>query len=224
MNIIHWIGLLSTVGCKLGRTPFVYRFDLRLMREQMGMSFLKDVPEFSHDHIELTNGRALAGYIVKRPLNVLGGTTVEYHYGVVLGTGVNGDELILEMTKGKNVNIVRKQDFIGGFAQSDLQVHTDKEVDRENILSRAKKFQYHTYNLLDLNCKDFVYYCAFLIDPPSRSLDVARFQLELNDLALQYWAIQLEFGSDTIKKQAAREIKQLELIKAELQLALNPAK
>lgn len=188
----------------------------------MGISFLKDLPEFEKDYIVISSGPVSVGTVVVRPLDIFGGTTIEYHYGIVLGTSIDGRELILEMTKERNVNVVTKSKFLAPFAFEELQVHAPApQLTRDQIIERAKKYQFHDYDFLDLNCKDFALYCAFLLEPPKRWQDVLRAKIELNDVANNYWRFMAEATSDErMKTYAKKALSESESNKEELEARL----
>ncbi len=144
---------------------------IKRMKERSDMSFMSNLPVFSNRHIELNNEKAFAGYIVRRPLDVTLLSAFTHHYGIVLGTSVEGDEYILEMSKETNgVTLTKKGDFLSGFSIQTLEiVSRPVKITREEIIEKAKTVQYDVYDLFDFNCIDFVYYCVYDRKLPERS-------------------------------------------------------
>lgn len=144
---------------------------LKRMNEQSNMSFMNDLPEFSNRHIELNAEKAHAGYIIRRPLDAAVLSVFTYHYGIVLGTSVEGVEYILEMSKETNgIAITTKEDFLSGFSLATVEVVSRPvKITREEIIEKAKTVQYDVYDLFDFNCIDFVYFCVYDRKLPERS-------------------------------------------------------
>jgi hypothetical protein len=188
----------------------------------MGITFLNSIPEFSSDYIILKSGKALAGSVVIRPLDILGGTTLEYHYGIVLGTSTDGRELIIEMTKGRDVNIVTKEIFLEGFELHHLEVYgVPKEITRNEILKRAQKYQFDSYSLTKLNCKDFALYCAYLIEPKNRTEDLVRGAIFSNEFSIEYWRILSSQGDSNHQMFAQRMLAEMDQNKLQLETKLK---
>jgi len=141
---------------------------IRNLKKGMELSFLRDLPsQFASDFIELAGQKYYCGYILKRPLlnKEFGSLKLEYHYGIVLGTSDAGKQLIIEMTKGKNVRIITIEQFLKPFDLYHLKIELAREFPRDKIIERAKELRFETYNLFDLNCKDFVQWCIYGVEP-----------------------------------------------------------
>lgn len=176
MNFIDGLLLISEIGCKIGNINSTKFFDAKEFRKMNNISFYNSLPHFDEEKpYIIVNGESYkVGTILKRPLGSL--TTVskckiEYHYGVVLGTTITGQEMLIEMTNDRNVTLVTKKDFlINKFLEKDIQIKSlpPKDITREKIIERAKVYEFDTYHLLDLNCKIFAEYIVLEIEPPQR--------------------------------------------------------
>lgn len=221
MSLFHLFGLITTVYSKVSAQPFNFQVNFRMIREQMGISFLNDLPDFATEHIELDSGKCYAGSVVVRPLDILGGTRLEYHYGIVLGTSVDGRELIIEMTKGRHVNIVTKEEFLVGFPLSAMKLYGfPKDVTRQDVIERAKKYQHDVYSLADLNCKDFAFYCAYLIEPKNRTEDLLKAAVVANELSIEYWRFLTTQGDPNYQRFAGKMLSEREMDKRLLEQKL----
>lgn len=151
---------------------------IRNLKKGMELSFLRDLPtQFASDFIEFAGQKYYCGYILKRPLwnKEFGSLKLEYHYGIVLGTSDVGKQLIIEMTKGKNVRIITVEQFLVPFDIQHMQIELAKGFPRDKIIERAKELRFETYSLLDLNCKHFVQWCIFGIEPIKVSKELNKF-------------------------------------------------
>jgi hypothetical protein len=129
---------------------------------------------------------AKTGTIVVRTLSKSWVTALinEYHYGVVIGTDANGVEYIIEMTDGRNVNILTKQKFIEPYNESHFRICSVPPTDflPSDIYKKAEKFEYSVYSILNLNCIDFSYNCVYDIEPVRRGDVINKAVLGLNEL------------------------------------------
>jgi hypothetical protein len=98
------------------------------------------------------------------------------------------------MTEDKHVSLTTKKGFlVDRFKEADIEIEflPNNEISREQIIDRAKTFQFAKYNLLDLNCKIFVESIILDIKPPQRTLEVKKFQMFLCDMAISMLKLQL---------------------------------
>lgn len=185
MNIINAIQIL----CELDKGLFtIYSNNLltkdilKNIRIKHNITFLNNVPIFKYEYIEVNNQRINSGTIIKRPLDKIKPLNkFEYHYGVVLGTSINDEKIILNMTNenNNNVSIINFEKFIKDSKYKFEINQIGKTV--KGIIERAKNYQYDIYSLSDLNCKDFAYFCSYLIKPPQRSKIYIDIHKILND-------------------------------------------
>lgn len=132
------------------------------------------------------------GTIIKRPLNINFFNSLnfnpEYHYAVVLGTDSEGAEWVVDMSSGKDVNIIEKKDFLvdNKFSEKDIEFHyiPDNAHLVNEILKRALYFKYCSYDLLDLNCKVFAEYLVLNKDIPKSRIKLLELQIAFCELYL----------------------------------------
>lgn len=202
MSFFNALYMLSNLGSKWGNYDIenMPKVDLKEFRRKNNLSFLNDLPDFDNtkNYIIVNNRKVMAGTILMRPLDlieIISSLKVEYHYAAVLGTSVGGKGILIEMTKGRNVNITTKQGFLvnNRFTEKDIELFRlpPEGITREQIIERAKAFQYESYDLLDLNCKDFVQNLIWDVPLPRRSLDVKKGQLQLCDIHIGFLKIYL---------------------------------
>lgn len=179
---------------------------LRDMRQTYGLTFANKVPAFSHDYILVNGIKTNVGTILKRPLDILepiSSMNIEYHYGVVLGTSINGEEILIEMTAASNIAITTKPNFlVNRFEESQIEFEwiPIEKMDREIILDLAKELQYYSYNLLDLNCKDFAKKITTNVEPKKRSLELRKIQLMIMERGIKSLEIQFNQSNDPKEK------------------------
>lgn len=233
MNLINTVLLLSELGSKIGNIEFDnnLRFDIKTFKQLNNFSFVKQIPIFDDTkNYIIVNGHTFpVGTILKRPLdNFFQRATlinVEYHYAIVLGTTENGSEMLIEMTKNKGVNLITKKEFlVDKFSESEIDLYfkPKNEITRDHIFDRARKFEFDSYDLLDLNCIVFVDFVIFNIPTPKRKIEVKKFQSQLCDLKTAIYQLWLSNPEnqphyDFIKKQ----IKEAKLDKVRLIKAIN---
>jgi hypothetical protein len=233
MDFFNTLLLLSELGSKIGNVDFddKFRFDIKTFKKLNNFSFVNDIPKFddTKKYITVNGQKAPVGTILKRPLdNFFQRATqlnVEYHYAIVLGTSNDGRELLIEMTKSRNVNIITKKEFlVDKFPESvvDFYFTPKNEYSRDYIFDRARKFEFESYDLLDLNCKVFAEFVIWDIPTPKRKVEVKKFQTQLCDLKIAIYKLQLLSPDnqpyfDFIKKQ----IEEAEVDKARLTKAIN---
>jgi hypothetical protein len=105
--------------------------------------------------------------------------------------------------------LVNKENFlVDRFKAHQIEIHFNPKsfILREPIIERAKKFQFEDYDILDFNCKIFVEYLLFDIEPPKRKVQLKQFQVELCDITIAMFNLQLRESSNAkyagfIKKQ-----------------------
>lgn len=174
-------------------------------------SFVRHLTDFDKDkNFILVNGKkAPVGTILKRPLDItesISKRKYEYHYAVVLGTLTNGDEILIEMQKGKGVTLVNKQDFlVKRFKETQIEFEftpVKLNITREQLIERAKELQFDSYHLLDLNCKIFVEYIVFNIPTPKRVIEFKKIQLGVCDFGIADLKLRL-FDAQNEKDKAA---------------------
>lgn len=148
--------------------------------------FTNRKPPIVINGIKVNGEFAKTGTIVVRTLGKSFITELlnEYHYGIVIGTDSNGEEHLIEMTDDRNVNILNKQKFIQPHNESHFKIYSRPQKDflPEDIYKMAERFEYSKYSLLNLNCRDFVEYCIYGIEPERRSDVLNSLILGLNEL------------------------------------------
>ncbi len=227
MSFFNTFLLLSKLGSKIGNVEIDKKFliDIKSLRQTNNRTFVNHLPEFDNNknHIIANGKKVLTGAILKRPLDIIeliSSRKPEFHYAVVLGTSQRGEEILIEMAKGTNINLVTKNGFlVERFNENQIEIHFNPktEISREQIIERAKKFQFDDYDLLDLNCKVFVEYLIFDIVPPKRKLELKKFQLQLCDITISMLKLQLsEPSNDKYKDFLNKEIKDTEKDKKRL--------
>jgi hypothetical protein len=189
MNVLATI--IEEVLTKAGNvdTRTIFPYDFKKLKQLNKWSFMRQLPVFDEkrNYIVVNGNNVPIGTILKRPLDIVEAASslkMEYHYSFVLGTSINGSELLLEMTKGKDVSVITKKEFlVGRFYEHQIEIHTYplKYMSREMIIERAKKFEFDIYDLFDLNCKVFVEYVILDILPPKRVIEWKKFQLIVCD-------------------------------------------
>ena len=202
MDLINTLLLLSELGSKIGNVDLEneFLFNMQEFNKLNNLSFIKDMPVFdnSREFITINSQKAPVGTILKRPLDNpfqrLTQFDIEYHYAVVLGTAVDGRELLIEMTKSRDVNIVTKKGFlVDKFAENDVLVYflPKRAAARDNIVKRARNFEFSPYDLLDLNCKVFAEFIVQDIPVPKRRIGIKKLQLHLCDIKMSIYRLKL---------------------------------
>jgi len=198
MDIVNILLLLAEIGSEIGK-PRVkgFNIDLKSFRKTHNLSFLNKLPVFDEgkNYIFVKGNTLKVGTIIKRPLNfpIISSTKIEFHYGVVIGTSIDGIEYIIEMTQS-GVKLTSKSDFlVNKFCEEQIEVESlpALEISRETILNRASYFQFESFNWFDLNCKVFAENIVFNIPQPNRILNLRKFQLELCDFKKAIYSLQL---------------------------------
>ena len=175
------------------------------------ISFLKGIPEFNEDFI-LINGKEIkTGQIIKRPLNYMGLSKLEYHYAIVLGTSINNESVIIEMTNDKNISINNLDGFLAKYNKADIKIETPQPLlSRAEVIERAKSIRYEIYSLVNLNCKDFAYYCANKSPIPNRNAAFKEIQNIITQFELPYRQLQLENTKPELQSFLEKRITELE--------------
>lgn len=232
MNLFNTIQLLAELGSKIGNIEIdnKFNFDFKKMRELNNLSFVNHIPDFNPDinHIFVNGKKVMLGTIVKRPLDIipiLSSANFEYHYAIVLGTSTQDEEMLIEMTKSRNVSIVTKQDFLANkFTEQQIIIESlpPQNITREVIIEKAKEFQFDSYNLLDLNCKVFVEYVIWNIAPPQRKLELKKVQLQLCDIAISILELQLaDPANEEFKASLSKRLSESKKDKERLLIGIN---
>jgi hypothetical protein len=232
MNFFNTLILLSGIGSKIGNIEMdpKFRFDIKKFRQLNNLSFLNHLPEFDNNrNFIIVNGEKVGvGTILKRPLDILeviSSMKLEFHYAAVLGTAVDGREILIEMTKGENIKIITKQDFLAKrFKESEIEIESmpPKGLMRDQIIERAKDYEFDIYHLLDLNCKVFVEYIIWKIEAPKRTIELKKFQLHLCDIAITGLKLQLsEPSNEKYRDFLTKQITEAENDKKRLALAIG---
>ena len=194
MSLLNNIIVLGTIGSYIGDVGFdkSHKETLKKMRKHMNHSFMNKLPDFHPDKkYIIASGRKInAGSIIKRPLQSKLLQKLEFHYAVVLGHTIDGKQLAIDMTNedGKNIRLVDINEFMAGYHISELKIYfnsINSKVTQENVIERAKKIEFEIYDLWDLNCKDFAYYCVTGKEPEKRSIKVLQGILHGNAIAIQ---------------------------------------
>jgi len=206
MSLFNKIVLLTEILSKIGNTEMNrshFSHDQEF-RKANNLSFANRLPQFDNEkpYIIVNGKKVMVGTILKRPLELNPPifSKVEYHYAVVLGTTISGQEILIEMTKGRNVSLVTKQGMlVNRFAESEIEIefNAPPNITRESLIERAKKFEYSRYHILDLNCIIFSDYVVHEIEPPQRMKEIKKFQARLCDISISLRNLQI---SDPINK------------------------
>ena len=232
MNLHNALILLSEVISKIDNVEATQRlqFSMEEFRRLNNISFINHLPSFNVDkNYILVNGmKVMVGTILKRPLDIyetFSSMNIEYHYAAVLGTSMEGKEILIEMTKARNVSLVTKQQFLTErFTETQIGIEylSSGDITREDIIKRAEVFQFKRYNLLDLNCKIFVEYVVLDIPIPQRTLKFKKFQIHVCEFAKNMLKIQLaDPRNEKYKDFLIRRINESEKAKRRLTLAIS---
>lgn len=207
------------------------RIDWKETRRKNNFSFVRHLTEFDKDKdFILVNGRqAKVGTILKRPLDIaekISNKKFEFHYAVVLGTSIKGKEILIEMTKGKGVSLVTKQGFlVNRFKEEQIEFEFSPiklNIKREELIERAKELQFHSYHLLDLNCKVFVEYIVLKIATPQRVKEFKKAQINICNYAIMELKNKLSETQDELgMKHLTKRILESEKDKQRLILAVE---
>lgn len=231
MGFANTLLFLAEIGSKIGNVELDKKFTINFseMKRLNNFTFVKYIPVFDEDknYILVNGNKVIVGTILKRPLDLKEPLSkVEYHYAVVLGTSINGEEILIEMSKGTDINITNKTKFlVERFKEEQIEIECSpvrSNITREQLIERAKEIQFDTYHLLDFNCKIFAMYLVVNIAPPQRVKELKKFQLGLCDIAISGYKVMLCETED--EKQRAfiiKKIKESEKDKERLTLAIT---
>jgi hypothetical protein len=195
MNFLDIIVLFAEITSEIHETALVKQGKsiIRNIRIQNNLSFATKIPDFKMDSIIIGDQKVNVGTVIKRPLALPLISKIEYHYGVVLGTTSNGESIIIEMTNNDNVRLANLKQFLKNYNIGDIIIEPyQPNIKLKDIIERAKNFQFESFNLFDLNCKDFAYFCAYQIDPTERSILLKKVQLYGIELAINYRQFQFD--------------------------------
>ncbi|MGZ3931689.1 MAG: hypothetical protein ACXVNO_01495, partial [Bacteroidia bacterium] len=187
MNTFYLIShLVSTFAAESITIAEQSNKSLDSMRRKLKTGFTNHLPKIVLNGIMVNGKFAKTGTIVVRTLSKSWVTELvnEYHYGVVIGTDANGIEYIIEMTDGRNVNILTKKKFIEPHTEGHFKIYSIPEKDfvPADIYKKAERFEYSVYSILNLNCIDFSRYCVYDIEPKRRSDELNKMVLKFNEM------------------------------------------
>ena len=175
-------------------------------------SVIESLPKIPHDFITLPSGKVVpCGTILQRPLKFLSfQDSFLHHEGVVIGTTANQEEIILEMNDLPNngINKVNLKSFLSTYDSSHLKINYEPSIliDKSDLLSRAKKIDFHPYILTEFNCIDFAQWLVFA----KRSCSFKEKQFEKCDELISLHEAIL---SDTLDaKQKSKTLKDLDRV------------
>jgi hypothetical protein len=149
---------------------------VRNFKERNEISFLSDIPsEFEKNSITLNGEEIKTGSILMRPIRQIELLNLEYHYAIVLGTDKSSNKLFLEMTTSPyHIRVATMKDFLtSDYTERDIIIFFKANViSQDLIIEKAKEIRFEGYSFLDLNCKQFVEYIIFGVEPTKYSKEI----------------------------------------------------
>jgi len=146
------------------------------IKEANEFSFLRDLPNEYAKHSITLNGKEIkTGSILIRPIREIELLKLEYHYAIVLGTDKSNNELFLEMTTSPyNIRVATMEKFLTkDYTQEDVSIYFKANaISQYSIIEKAKEIRFEEYSFFDLNCKQFVEYVIFDIEPTKYSKEI----------------------------------------------------
>ncbi len=173
-------------------------------------SIIETLPNVVNNFITLPDGKVVySGTILQRPLKHLPfPDDFLHHEGVVIGTTAGQEEIILEMNETSNrsgIHNVSLRNFLNPYGFKNLVVNYEPStpIDIAVLLSRAKEYDYHPYNVNELNCIDFAKWLVF----EEKRFSFKEMQIEKCDVLIAYYK---DILSETIeleqKEQTQKEL------------------
>lgn len=176
---------------------------LKNLNKQINKDLFKKLEIKYSPEIKTVDGRTFyEGDIIYRPLDGLkDDCNLDLnHYGIVLGTALNNEKLILHTTSKHNIKIVNLYEFLSTKPLSALQVERKpKEVSFEDIIKRAKQLQSELYSITDLNCRHFVNYCVYGKKESLAVQNICEFASPMLDLIAMYFNYKSQFQTEEYK-------------------------
>ena len=190
---------------------------IRYSRERTKDSIIDKLPDIAFDYIILPGGKKVyAGTILTRPLRFRVAGLL--HEGVVFGSRISGEEVILEMNDTDErtglqppINLARFP-YPYGLADIGTRYEPASPIPLETLKHRARFFDYAMYKLSD-NCIDFADRVVF--DKKSSSIIKAQLS-KCDDLMLLYRRILSDTKEEHIKQDYLDRAQKLSLRKEEL--------
>jgi len=187
MNTLYIVShLISTFASESITISEQSNKSISALGKKLKSGFTNHLPKIVLNGIVVNGKFAKTGTIVVRTLHKNWVTELmnEYHYGVAIGTDKHGVEYIIEMTNGRNVNILTKKKFIEPYTENHFKIYSIPKKDflAEDIYKKAERFEYSAYSILNLNCIDFSKYCVYNIEPKRRGDELNGIVLKFNEM------------------------------------------